>query len=118
MADVAASGGNTVIIYARHQEIMDEINANHRNPRILSQFKLHDNITATLDVNEALKGADIVLGCLPSQITPDFLKSIKDIYPMDVPWVSCSKGFRSSLPKPSNTCIKIRYESKGGEVPQ
>lgn len=45
-----------VYIYARSQEVVDSINKDKVNPKFLSQYKLPDNIIATSNVEEAVKG--------------------------------------------------------------
>lgn len=39
-----------VQIYARNQTIVESINREHKNPKFLSNFTLHPDITATTDL--------------------------------------------------------------------
>jgi len=100
MAKVAgASGKNTVKMWARDRDIVNSINHNHSNPKFCPNLKLPETITATTHAEEALKDADIVMGCLPTQVIPKFLEEHKNIFPLNAPFVSCSKGMIISKEK-------------------
>ena len=93
MAHVAGSSGkNNVKIWARDKEIVDSINHKHSNPKFCPHIKLPEIITATTDQEEALRNADFVMGCLPTQVIPKFLEEVKSFYPLEAPFVSCAKG--------------------------
>ena len=93
MAQVAGSTGkNTVKMWARNKDIIDSINEKHSNPKFCPHIKLPDTVTATTDEEEALHNADLVMGCLPTQVIPKFLEEVKNKYPMNSPFISCSKG--------------------------
>lgn len=94
MAHVAASSGKNsqVMIWARDKEAVKSINEKRSNPKFCPEKKLAEIITATTDPEEALRNADLVMGCLPTQITPKFLESVKSFYPLEAPFLSCSKG--------------------------
>lgn len=58
--------GEEVRLWARRQEIADEINSEHRNQGYLPDIDLPDGILATADPEEALRGADVVVLAVPS----------------------------------------------------
>ena len=99
MAEVAASTNrNQVCMWARNKEVIDSINKEHRNPKFFSDIELNSNITGSTDIEEVLRGADLVLGCLPTQATPAFLEDVKHVFPVRSPFVSCSKGLDLLFP--------------------
>jgi glycerol-3-phosphate dehydrogenase len=67
IAEVAARNGNKVKLLARKQEVVDSINNNHTNPHYLSEFKLSDNVSACLSVDEALDGCELLILAIPTQ---------------------------------------------------
>ncbi len=66
-AKVLADGGNEVILWARREEIADEINSRHRNADYLPGIELPANLKATSTVGEAVAGAKQVYLSVPSQ---------------------------------------------------
>ena len=58
LALVLAEVGHDVMLWARTAEAARAINADHRNPRYLSDYLLPDAIRATSDYAEASEGAD------------------------------------------------------------
>ena len=67
LAKVLADAGNDVTLWARRQELADEINDTHRNPGYLGDVALPESIRATGDPAVALDGACTVLLAVPSQ---------------------------------------------------
>lgn len=93
MAEVAASSGrNMVKIWAREKEIVDSINQTHKHASLFTNHILHENVSASTDIEEALHDANIVISCLPTQVTPSVLQDVKNIFPLSAPFVCCSKG--------------------------
>lgn len=45
---------SSVQIYARNPTVVESINREHKNPKFLSNFTLHKDISATTDLEEAL----------------------------------------------------------------
>ena len=48
---------NDVRLWARNPELADAINAQHRNPRYLTEIELPASVRATADIEEALASA-------------------------------------------------------------
>ncbi len=66
-AKVLADAGNDVTLWARREDIADEINETHRNGDYLPGVNLPHNLRATQHVAEALNGAQQVYLAVPSQ---------------------------------------------------
>jgi len=66
-AKVLADGGNDVTLWARREDIAEEINTRHRNADYLPGIKLPLNLVASSDIAEVLAGASQVYLSVPSQ---------------------------------------------------
>ncbi|MEN9714209.1 MAG: hypothetical protein RLZZ164_873 [Actinomycetota bacterium] len=66
-AKVLADAGNEIWLWARREDIAEEINETHRNGDYLPGVNLPHNLRATASVGEALKGAQMVFLAVPSQ---------------------------------------------------
>jgi glycerol-3-phosphate dehydrogenase (NAD(P)+) len=67
LAKVLADAGSEVRLWARRQEVADEINSSRRNRGYLDEVALPSGIHATTDAAEALAGVTTVLLAVPSQ---------------------------------------------------
>ena len=73
----ATRAGNDVLCWARHQNIIDDINNNHINQTYLSETPLPATIRATTELKEVFAFADIVLLTVSAQFTREVMKNIK-----------------------------------------
>jgi len=94
MAVVAARNSHNVSIYARKAEVCAKINSEHKNPnaKTFEAFELSPLIVATDSVEEACKGATIILHCLPAQTTPEFIQDNLAFISPDAVFCWTSKG--------------------------
>ena len=76
LGDAAAGTDRKVVLWGRRQEVVDQINDLHRNPRYLSTTELPQNITASVDVKEVLKDAELVVLAVPAQTLREQLRSL------------------------------------------
>ena len=65
-AGLLAQAGTPTTIWARRQEVADEINAG-TNERYVPGHRLPPEVTATTDLVGAVKGAGVVVVAVPSQ---------------------------------------------------
>ena len=66
-AKVLADAGNDIWLWARREDITEEINTTHRNADYLPGIKLPANLRASSDVAEVLAGAEQVFLAVPAQ---------------------------------------------------
>lgn len=66
-AKVLADAGNNVTVWARREELANDINNTHRNSDYLRGIPLPANLSATSDMAEAVRGAKQIYLCVPSQ---------------------------------------------------
>lgn len=72
LAEIAARGGNDVRLYARNQEVVDNVNEKHVNPHYLSEFELSPKIKAYNNVKEAIENVDFVILAIPTQLVSQY----------------------------------------------
>lgn len=80
------------VLWARDEQIVDEINQDHTNTRYLPDATLHPKLTATTALNVAVEHADAVLIAVPSSHFREVLMSAMPDMPRDIPVISLSKG--------------------------
>ena len=91
-AKVLADGGNEVILWARREDVVEDINDHHRNGDYLPGIDLPENLKATLDPAEALDGASQVYIAVPSSSLRANLEVWGGMIPSDAILVSLMKG--------------------------
>ncbi len=108
LAKVLADAGNDVTLWARRQELADEINNTHRNPEYLGDVELPKSIRATSDAAAALAGACTVLLAVPSQTLRANLTDWAGLLGDDVTLVSLAKGIElDTLMRMSQVVVQV-----------
>ena len=108
LAKVLADAGNDVTLWARRQELADEINDTHRNADYLGDVELPKSIRATANAAEALDGACTVLLAVPSQTLRANLTDWRDLIGDDVTLVSLAKGIElDTLMRMSQVVVQV-----------
>ena len=88
LAQVGASGGRDVLLWARESEVVEGINASHENALFLPGLKLGATIRATGELAE-LSDCDAWLVVTPAQ----HMRAVLEAAPTaDKPLILCSKG--------------------------
>ncbi len=67
LAELIASNGHTVRLWTRHPRQRDEINERHMNEGAVPGLRLPESVSATNDLSEAVRGAQLVIIVIPSQ---------------------------------------------------
>ncbi|MDQ2725226.1 MAG: NAD(P)H-dependent glycerol-3-phosphate dehydrogenase [Actinomycetota bacterium] len=86
------SAHNTTILWARNEEVADEIDADHTNESYLPGFALPEGLRATADLEKAVVDADVLIVGVPSK---GFRATLADAKAWVRPWipvVSLTKG--------------------------
>jgi glycerol-3-phosphate dehydrogenase (NAD(P)+) len=94
LADAAIATGaeRSIRIWGRRDEVVAQINAEHRNVQYLKDIALPDSITASTDVAEVLAGAGIVILAVPAQSLRLQLRKWKPLVAPGAVVVSLMKG--------------------------
>jgi len=74
LSQVLADAGNEVLLWARNQAVVDEINSSHTNEKYLAGIKLPSTIKSTSDIQSALSFSDLYVLAIPTQQLRQMLK--------------------------------------------
>ncbi|MCC5940915.1 MAG: NAD(P)H-dependent glycerol-3-phosphate dehydrogenase [Balneolaceae bacterium] len=108
IAMVSASNRHSVSIWAREREVVDGINQNHINPSYLSNIKLPEQIKAYYSLEEALKGAEMVVFATPTHAMREVSGKAKNFLSGDEIIISVAKGIeQDSLLTPSQILVNV-----------
>ena len=102
LAQMLASDGRDVLIWAREAELVAEINSARTNSLFLPSATLSDTIRATSDLGE-MAGLDALLVVTPAQHMSSVLAAMPD-HPRDL--VLCSKGIEAGTGRLMNHVAK------------
>ena len=91
VAHLAAHNVETVL-WARNEETCVEINRDSRNSRYLDGYELHGALSATPDLGEAVRNADVVVAGVPSHAFRSTIEAVAEDIRAWVPIVSLTKG--------------------------
>lgn len=94
-AGLLGAKGIQVNLRARSQEVARGIEDTRRNPRYLSDVELPETVHATVDFEEALDGADVLVFATPSQAVRETATSVAAICADEAVAVSLSKGLEA-----------------------
>ena len=67
LGSMLADKGYEIILYGNNAKVNDEVNQHHTNEHYMKNWQVNQTVTATGDLNQALKDAEIVLFVLPTQ---------------------------------------------------
>lgn len=73
LASTLAEKGFSPILYGLSKEEIDDININHRNSKYFPDIELNPSIKGTLDPQEAIVDADVIVLAVPSKAVPSIL---------------------------------------------
>jgi glycerol-3-phosphate dehydrogenase (NAD(P)+) len=94
LADAAAAAGKerSIRIWGRRPEVVAQINGKHLNEQYLKETPLPLSISASTDVGEVLRGAELVILAVPAQSLRPQLKEWKELVAPGAVVVSLMKG--------------------------
>eukprot|EP00510_Aplanochytrium_minuta_P006217 CAMPEP_0184027104 /NCGR_PEP_ID=MMETSP0954-20121128/13982_1 /TAXON_ID=627963 /ORGANISM="Aplanochytrium sp, Strain PBS07" /LENGTH=339 /DNA_ID=CAMNT_0026311565 /DNA_START=285 /DNA_END=1304 /DNA_ORIENTATION=- len=95
MAQVLARNGVKVTMWVREKEVVESINKEHRNHLFLKDIALHENITATNNFEESMKGSQIIMIVIPTPFLREVVCTRHSSIPVGVPLVCCTKGIEN-----------------------
>ncbi len=93
LAALLARSGHPVGLWLREEQVARQINVARENGVYLPGVRLPEGIRATLDLGEALAGAETVLMVIPSEFCRDVYRQAARHVPPGVSLVSATKGF-------------------------
>ena len=93
-----AENVDNLFLYARKQEICDEINRTHYNSQYYPNIELKSNIVGINDLNELTK-AEIIFLCIPSSTVREVTLKLNNIISSKCILVTTAKGIESNTNK-------------------
>lgn len=87
-----------VYLYARREEISEDINKNRVNSQYFPNERLNENIIAVSDYNQ-LKNTEIIFLCVPSSTIRTIVAELNDIVDSNCIFVSTAKGIEKDTNK-------------------
>ena len=90
----ATKMGHDVNLWSYSQEEADMINNEHKC-KFLPMATIPEGVKCTTDIEDAIRGSDMILHVTPSKFTRETVKKYK-MYVKDQPIILCSKGFEAS----------------------
>lgn len=93
LANVLAEKGISVDLYARREELAQEINERHTNSRYLKEAVLHPGIRASSDLPAVLKGKKWIIVVTPSSAFRQIVREMKPHLEPDANVAHATKGF-------------------------
>lgn len=103
---VLADAGSDVVLWARRQELVDDVNLRHANSDYLPGVLLPTRLRATNDPAEALEDADVVVLAVPSQTLRANLAAVASVIPPYSLLVSLMKGVELGTTKRMSEVIR------------
>jgi glycerol-3-phosphate dehydrogenase (NAD(P)+) len=110
LADLLASGGHDVRIWAFESDVAQAINERHENPRFLAGVRLTPDLVATSDQPVALEGAKLVLYATPSNHLRMIARAAASCIQNDAVLAVASKGIELGS-------MALMTDVVGAEVP-
>jgi len=89
-------GTHRVRLWAREREVLDSVSSQRTNELFLKGHKIPDCVTPTGDLQEALRGANIVVSVTPSQHCRAVCEQIRPFLAQGVLLVSATKGLEET----------------------
>jgi glycerol-3-phosphate dehydrogenase (NAD(P)+) len=91
-AKVLADADNDVVVWARREELANEINSTHRNSDYLRGIALPSSLAATSNLASAIRGAEQIYVAVPSQTLRENLAAVASVLKDGQVVVSLMKG--------------------------
>ncbi len=92
LATILAANAKNTLLWVRRKALAEEINSKHTNSVYLSGFQLHPGITATNDMESAVKGAPVIIVAVPSKHFRGIAEIIGDYIEGDQILIHAAKG--------------------------
>ncbi len=105
LATVLAENGIETTLWARREEVKDEINQRHTNQKYLPGILLPKSLQATTSLAKAVEAADLVMVVVPSQSIRALVQKVRPYLRKEALIVHASKGFELPSLKRISTVI-------------
>lgn len=96
LAQVLADSGHDVVLWARNESVVKDINENRSNSQFHPNVKLSSRIKATTSAQDALAHSDLVFFAVPAQSLRENLENWKSLVLPTAIFVSLIKGIENT----------------------
>jgi len=104
VASLAAAHAFT-LVWARDEQVADEISHHHINRRYLAELRLHPSLRATTSLEQAVERADVLLVAVPSDAMRGVLEGAAKFVRPWIPVVSLVKGLEQGTSRRATEVI-------------
>jgi len=112
LAEVLAPNAETVSLWGRNLAVCNQINDTHMNSVFLPNLPLKSNIKGTLDLEEALHGATLVVNGLPTKAIKSVFSALAKKIPENCPVVNSSKGLCAETLTMPTDILRVALQRK------
>ena len=92
IANIAAENGYEVTLWMRNEDAVQQIEESGINQRYLPDLVLHENLSATTDLKQAISEAQLVFFAIPSKSFRDVVEQVSGYVDRDQMVISTTKG--------------------------
>lgn len=79
LGSMLADKGYEIVLYGNNEKVNDEVNQHHTNEHYMKNWQVNETVTATGDLKQALKAAEIVLFVLPTQAIRSVAQNVSKV---------------------------------------
>lgn len=79
LANLLVENGHDVKLWSRDRDQVEKLNQEHVNPDYMKDFVYSDKLVATNDMEEAVKGADVILVVIPTKGIREVAKKLNTV---------------------------------------
>lgn len=115
-ATVCCDAGEDVVLWARRREVADDVSQRHRNSQYLGDIPLPTQLRATIDPEEALHEAEVVVMAVPSHALRESLHAWSSIARREAIYVSLIKGIELETRQRASEVIREVLELPASQV--
>ncbi|TMA29137.1 MAG: NAD(P)-dependent glycerol-3-phosphate dehydrogenase [Deltaproteobacteria bacterium] len=95
LASVLGGNGHETVVWAHAPDVARALSERHENPKYLPGLALPDKVRGTIDLAEALRGAELVVAVNPSHVTRAVMAEALPSLPRATPIVCATKGIEN-----------------------
>jgi glycerol-3-phosphate dehydrogenase (NAD(P)+) len=111
LAVLLAEKGNTVNIYDRDENVVNEINIKRTNEKYMKDLLIPKGVTAFNNIEEAIEGTGYIVLSVPSHVIRSMCKVLKGKISNDVPIISIAKGIEENSDKRLSVVIEEELDN-------
>ena len=115
-AQILVDAGNEVCLWGRDAEVIAQINVEHQNTKFHPDSMLPENLSATVDLVEALAGAEVVVLAIPAQVMRSIVGRLKSFIESEAIILSLVKGIELNTMERMSEVIQEVLEIDGERI--